>query len=401
MHSAKLLLALAAGLVSAQSRNPCKQDEFEITELNQNIPCKTIDNDVIVSESLSGELSIEGLEEIGGNLIITNATRLTGISSSSLTSIGKKLQLQDLTSVLSLRLSALENITDIEIINLPILRELAFGSSGVTQAEKIVISNTRLSDLSNLKLNTVKSFSINNNGQLKTFESDVVDIETEFIVEANGKDMEITLKKLKNAGELQLSNIKKFDAPALKEVGAIKLQTNEEIQDFKSPNLTTVADSVTIIDNKKLANVSFPQLTKIGDMTIQNNTAMDEIAGFPKLQFVTSAIKLYGDFEKVELPALKLVNGTVTVTSSTDIKEFCEFFDKAAEDDIILGKTTCSWDNPNANKQGSENEGTTNSDSNGSSGNGSDDDGEGAAGTVRASMAMLGLAFVAGLTQLL
>lgn len=397
MHSSKLLVALAAGLVSAKS---CTKD-IEVTEINQVFDCDTAEKDVKISKDLSGELAIEGLKEIKGNLI-ANGSSITGLSSLTLQKLGG-IQLTQLNDMLAIRLSSLKEISEIKIDTLPILNELAFGSSGVTQADSIIISNTNLNDLSNLKLNSVKSFSINNNGALKTFESDVVNITTEFIVENNGKDMEITLNKLKTAGELQLSNIKKFEAPLMTKAAAIKLQTNEELEDFKAPNVTSVDNSITIIDNKKLGNVSFPKLTTIGDMTIQNNTAMKEIAGFPQLQFVTSAIKLYGDFEKVELPKLKLVNGTVTVTSSTDIEEFCKFFDDAAKDKLIKGEEKCTWNNPEANQDGSEDKGQSNSGGSGGKGgsSNSEGDGEGAAGSLRASVAMLGLALVAGLTQLL
>jgi hypothetical protein len=396
MHSAPLLIAFAAGLASAAS---CKSD-VEIESINFNSDCSPANKNVIVSKSLGGNLVLSGLKEIKGDLIITNATQLTGLSSADLATIGGKLKLQNLNIMQEIDLSALKEIRNIDIVNLPILSKLAFGSSGVTQADEIIIANTQLSDLSNLKLKSVDTFEITDNQSLKKFESDATNITTKFIARANGKDMEIKMNKLKKSGEIQLTNIKSFEAPELTEAGSIQLETNENIDELKMPKLTDISTSLTINNNNNLGNVSFPKLTKVGDMTIQNNTKMLDISGFPELQYVSSAILLLGDFEKVEMPKLKLVNGTVKVSSTTDIESFCKFFDDASDDKMILGEEKCTWDNEKAN-EGNVDAGTSKDGPGSSKDDSKSEDDEGAAGSLRASFAMLGLALVAGLTQLL
>jgi hypothetical protein len=405
MHSAKLLLALGASLVTAKS---CPKD-VEITELNQVIDCDTAEKDVIISKNLEGnDVQINNLKKIKGSLIIKDNKAIASIRSDSLTEVEGTLQIQGLENLRQLNFGSLETIGNLKLISLPYLNQIAFGTDGVTGANEIEISNTFLSDLSGLKLATVDKLSINNNAQLKTFTSELVNITDAFVIESNGKAMEITMKKLQSAGEIQLANIKSFSVPSLKSAGSIKLNKNPELETFNATKVTSIKNSVTFIDNKKLQEVNFPELKEIGDMTIQNNTAMTSIAGFPKLEDVTGAIQLRGDFEKVELPKLRGVEGTAIVTSSTDIKDFCEFFDEKKEDKVIKGDTTCSWNNPDANKEGGEDNGETSSGSGGSGGKGSggksdssSDDDEGAAGSLGASTAMLGMALLAGFALLL
>lgn len=102
------------------------------------------------------------------------------------------------------------------------------------------------------------------------------------------------------------------------------------------------------------------------------------------------------------MPELKDVRGSVNVTSTTDISDFCDFFDEAGKDGRIRGEESCKSENENALEGGEG--GSENGGSSGGSGNdnssGSDNE-EGAAGIFGVNFAVLGLALVAGVAQLL
>jgi hypothetical protein len=393
MHSLKLIPAFLA-LAATVSAKTCK-DDVKIESLNQVIDCDVVEGDVTVDSQLEGQLIIDGPKQIKGDLIVTNATRLLSLTSTSINSIGGKLSVTDCEKLTAIELSSLRNIANIELITLADLQTLTFGANGVTKANDIEISNTRLNDLSGLKLATVNNLDINNNGRLTTFNSELVNITSTLKITSNGNNIEIVMDKLQSVGEVQLENVKTFDAPSLSTVTqSLKFNKSPNLESFKAPNVTEIKNSLTFIDNKKLTNISFPQLTKLGDMTIQNNTALEEVAGFPKLQTVNDVI-LRGDFGKVELPKLDTVRGSVTVTSTTDIEAFCGFFDDAKKEGKIEGSEKCSWNNPEANSGGDKGE-----ESDGSSSDENKDD-DSAAGSVGVSMAVLSLAAVAGLVQLL
>lgn len=395
MHSVKVFsaaVAIGAGLVSAAST--CTKD-IKISEPTPVIDCKVIDADVTVDESLQGTLVIEGPEEIKGDFIVNNVTQLVGLTSSTIESIGGKFELNGLTLLSTLDMQALRTLSSISLVNLQQLATLTFGSTGVTKAETIEISDTRISDLSGLNVATVENFYINNNPRLNKFNSDLVNITGELILGSNANNMMVNMTQLEMASEIQVSTVKSFGAPALATVEkSLKFDTNPSLTEFSADNLTKIGESLTFINNDKLQNISFKSLEKIsGDMTIQNNTALEELSGFPELEGVAGAILLAGNFETVELPKLNDVLGTVTVTSTTDISDFCKFFDDASDDDKIQGKEKCTSNNKKALEGGDGGDESTGS-------SGSDDDDTDAAGIVNVNMAMLGLAAFAGLAQL-
>lgn len=247
---------------------------------------------------MAGGLSIEGPKTITGDLIINNASQLISISSSTLQSIQGNFELQGLDLLSSLNMAALKTLNKLNMISLRQLSTFTFGTSGVSKASTIVISDTVLTDLSGLNINSVDSLTITNNKRLTAYNSDLANITSLLSVTSNGNNMEINMTKLTTAAEIQLSNVKSFVVPQLKTITqSLKFDTNPELTTFTAKNITSIKDSVTFINNNKLTNVSFPLLTTIGDMTIQNNTKLLAVEGFPKLSTVAGGIILRGNFE--------------------------------------------------------------------------------------------------------
>ncbi|KAF7563014.1 hypothetical protein G7046_g1105 [Stylonectria norvegica] len=399
MHSIKVLSVLAAiGVASVASASTCTKD-ITISQPTPVIDCDVVDAKITVSEDLAGDLVINGPKQIKGDFIVNNATKLISLTSTTITTIDGLFQLQNLELLSSLELGSLKSVETITFIKLPQLSSVNFGTSGVTKMTSIRITDTFISDLSGFSVATVENFQIDNNKKMMTFDSDLVNITGQLIVNNNGNNMQISMSKLEMAAEIQISNVKSFLAPALELVTeSIKFDTNPELTSFAAPNLTKITDDVSFINNKKLVNVSMPLLTSIsGGFTIQNNTAMTEIDGFEKLQTVSGAINLRGDFEKVELPALKDVKGSVTVTSTTDIDDFCDPFNKLKKSGAIQGDTKCTSNNKEANSGGDD--GTSGNSS--SSKTSSSDDKDDAAGMVSVNAAVLAIVGFAALYQLL
>ncbi|KAI1013080.1 hypothetical protein LB503_001803 [Fusarium chuoi] len=397
MHSVKVLSAIAALGVSAVSAATCTKD-IKITEPTQVISCDVVDADVIIDKSVSGAVVINGPKQIKGNFQAKNAGDLISLSSTTINSITGTFELNNLEALNNLDFSSLESLGELTFIKLPRLGELNFGTEGVTKIKSIRITDTFISDLSGLSVASVESFQIDNNRKMNAFNSDLVNVTTQLLIFDNGNDvMEITMNKLETAAEIQISSAKSFKVPALQEVTkSLKLNANPELQTFSAPNLTTITETLSLIDMNKLTNVSFPLLEEIGGgFTIQNNTKLDAIDGFPKLEKVTGGIALRGSFEKVELPKLDQVSGSVVVSSTTDIKEFCDYFDELKKDKKIDGEEKCTSNNKEANegKDGGE-------ESDGSSESSNSDDKEDAAGIVSVNMAVLALAGVAAVAQL-
>lgn len=286
----------------------CTRD-VEITEPTPRIDCEVIDADVIVDEAVSGALLIDGPEEILGNFIVRNVTNLLSLTSNTLTSIEGSFELENCERLASVQMDSLRSLNELTMIRLTDLSTLVFGTEGVTSASAVRVSDTHLDSLSGLKLATVESISIDNNNRLTSFESDLVNVTTELIINNNGDNFEISLPLLEAAAEIQVANVKLFEVPLLESVsGSLKLDRNPEMESFAAPNLTTVTNAVSFLNNKVLANISLPVLTEIsGDLTVVNNTVLTDIDGFPEVETVRGAIQLGGNFERYAYFPLPLI----------------------------------------------------------------------------------------------
>ncbi|KAK1247350.1 hypothetical protein MKX07_002259 [Trichoderma sp. CBMAI-0711] len=398
MHSSKLFSAiLAAGAASLVSAADSCSKEIKVTTPNPTISCEVVNADIIVDESVAGDLILNGPKQIKGDLIVNNATQLISIQSNTINAITGKFQLDSLELLSSVNMQALKTLNELNMVKLPQLNSLIFGTTGVTKASSIQITDTFLSDLSGLNINSVDTLTITNNNKLTAFNSDLVNITKLLSVSSNGNNMEINMTKLQSAAEIQLSNVKSFLVPSLKTISqSLKFDANPSLKTFSAKNVTKIGDSVTFINNNKLTNVSFPLLTSVGDLTIQNNTAMDAIEGFPKLETVAGGVILRGNFDTVELPSLKDVKGGVTVYSTTDISAFCGFFDNAKRKKIIQGQESCKSNVKAANEGGSDGDSSTSSGKNGSSGNDTDN----AVAALSVNNMLLGASVLAGMAQL-
>ncbi|KAG5999999.1 hypothetical protein E4U43_001736 [Claviceps pusilla] len=390
MHSVTLFSAAlaVAGLASAQT--PCKKDIL-ISEPTPTIDCDVVEGNIEVDQRVAGSLQIDGPKQIKGDLIINNATQLISISSSSINSVGGTLRLQGLQLLSSFTMQSLKSVDKLELVNLNQLSGLTLGTSGVTKASSIRIQDTFISDLSGFNVATADNITIANNARLNTFSSQLENVTNTLSVVRNAGSMKVDLGKLRHAGELDFRSIQSFDAPVLETAGRVSFQESPELLSVSANNLTSIKNSLTLNNNKKLDNISFTALKTIGgDMTILNNTALMKINKFPELKTIGSVL-LAGSFNTVEIPKLDDISGSVTVTSTTDISEFCGFFDGLKTKGLIRGKESCTSNNAKANEGGSG----------GTSGGKKTGDDDSAAMSLGVSSAMLGLAVIAGLAQLL
>jgi len=260
MHSAKYLAAAAfAGFAAAQT---CTKD-IEISEATPSIDCEVVDADITVDEDVAGALVIDGPEQIKGNLIINNATGLISIQSNTINSIGGRFELKELNSLNTITMDSLRNVNELEMEKLTSLRELTFGSEGVTKASKVRITDTFLNTLSGFMLSTVESLQIDNNGRLARFDSDLVNITDTLIINNNGRGMEISMDKLESASEIQIANVKSFSVSALETVDAsLKLDECDNMESFAAPNLTKITDALAFINNRSSLTFLCPCLRR-------------------------------------------------------------------------------------------------------------------------------------------
>jgi hypothetical protein len=355
-----VILTLAAA--TAVSAKTCTQATITITEAAQatNLGCDVVSGTLLVEDPALSEVNLDGPKQVG-SIVVSNASSLVRMSSSTINSIGDNFDLKDLNKLSSLDFPALRSVGSIDWQSLNQLPGVTFGSEGVTKVKSIKISDTFISSLNGLNVASVDELDINNNHKLVEWNSDLVNVTTSLKLQNNGAgSMIVNMPKLKTVKSLEVRNVQEFNVGALTQINNLRFEENDKMETFAAPNVTTV-DEISITDCEQLTNVTFPKVTSMaGALTIQNNTALETINGFPKLETIKGTLIFRGSFKEAELPALKNVFGQGVITSTEDISDSCDAFDKLIDDGSIQGsKSSCTSNNQKANEGGDE--GTSNS----------------------------------------
>lgn len=351
--------------------------------------CTTYKGDVVIATQAAAQMSIDGIQEITGDLTVNGAVNLTGLEGDSLTTIGGKFLLNGLVVLSSLNFPVLTNIETIQWVALPNLQELSF-TDNVQMAQNVLIENTQLNSLNGINLQEVAIFEVNNNPFLKEISMQFGNISQQLSIEANDQDLAIQFPNLEWAFNMTFRNATSVSMPSLASVnGSLGFYENY-FTEIALPNLTTIGGSMAFDDNAKLKNISLPQLTKVdGAYDINNNTVLDVIDGFKKLQTVTGAVDFTGNFNNISLPALSDVHGAFNVQSTGQLN--CDTFNSLSSSKVIKGKYTCKG---MVSHPSTINPGSGGSSSGGSSGSGSGS-GKKSAGVSLKANAGVALGFVA------
>ncbi|EEY14502.1 hypothetical protein D7B24_005177 [Verticillium nonalfalfae] len=392
------ILAVGASVASAQS-SICSTATYTITSAAEAtaIPCRTMES-IEISSDLTGAVTIDGPTRLKGNLVVNNATQLVSLASSSLTTIDGRFELVGLELLNDVRFTALTAVETIEWVTLPALGTVVFGTAGVTSASSVRISNTDLRSLDGLNLASVDEMYINNNDRLLSYSTQLANVSKKLEIDSNGPALNVTLANLIWAQELIINNAASVLVPSLEVInGSMRFDQNS-FTTFTAPNLTEFKEGdISFINNPELTNISFPLLETLGgSLTIVNNSRLTGIDGFPELKEIGGAVLLGGDFESVELPSLDDARGAFDVRSTENIDESCKFFDDM-EGRQIRGEYNCRGGDENANE--------ANSTSGGSSGNGgssnNNNNGSGSAMLGTNMAALVTVAVIGGLAQLM
>ncbi|KAI5287082.1 hypothetical protein KEM52_001766, partial [Ascosphaera acerosa] len=299
--------------------------------------CSTIKGDVTIDKSVGGELNIQGVKKIEGSLIAQGATNLTSFTANDLKEIGDAFELTSLTQMTNLEMSALEKVGSIDFEALPALQTLGF-TKGVKSAGKLLITNTGLTSLSGISLETVGSIDVNNNNKLAEINvNEIKNITGLASFSANNKRLEIIFPNLRSAQNMTFRNLSRVELPSLKKTDGLLGFYSNSFSSLSAPNLTSTGDLV-FTSNPQLTNMSLPKLTKVdGVYQVANNTKLHSITGVNSLETV-NAIDFAGNFTKVDLPKLKSVAGDFNLQATNNVG--CDKIKKEINDDVA-GTVTC------------------------------------------------------------
>jgi hypothetical protein len=346
MYATKYLVPAFAVLglaAAAQSTSICSQatatisSQADATALASS--CSTYSGSIAIASSVAGSIDISGIQQITGDLICLGAVNLTSLSGSTLSAIGGSMTLTSLTIMSTLNFPSLTSVSALTWTTLNALQQLSFGTTGITKAATVFITDTALTTLAGINLMTVGSMEITNNAYLRTISTNVANITQSLIISANGPNLNLTFPALTFAYNMTVRNVSSLMIPALSAINTTFGVYGSSMTSVMAPNLTTVGTDLVFVADASLTNISMPALKTVGGgVLIANNTGLLSIDGFPLLSSAAS-ISLSGNFTNATLPSLTDVKGTFNAQSSGNFS--CTPFQADKNNQVIKGTFTC------------------------------------------------------------
>jgi hypothetical protein len=286
-------LHLAQSSICTAKSTTTISTQAEATAIAQN--CKTFTGSIAIANETTDAISFDGVKQLDGDLIAIGATKLPSLGGGTLTAIKGTLRLTSLTIMSNLAFPLLTKVGAIEWTTLNALQQLGF-TSEISEADSIFITDTALTSLDGINLDSVGNFEITNNAFLRTISTQVGEIRTALTINNNGPNLKLQFPNLVWANNMTVRNVSSFEIPSLKSVNATFGVYTSYMESIMAPNLTKVGGDVAFVGDAKLTNISIPLLESIGGgLLIANNTALLAIDGFPKLK-TTGAINISGNF---------------------------------------------------------------------------------------------------------
>ncbi|QHS72695.1 Sps2p [Saccharomyces paradoxus] len=326
----------------------CKKSLYHIENaanlIELQAKCWKVVGNIEISSNFSGSLiDLGSIKEIEGDLIIKNNKHVFRIQGYNLESL-QKLELDSLTSFVSLDLPVLKEVETVDWRVLPILSSVVINGN-IKKIKNIIISDTALTSID--YFNNVKEvdiFNINNNRFLETLFARLESVTKQLTVHSNAKELELDLSNLYTVENMTIKDVSTIKVAKLSSVNSSLEFIENQFSSLELPLLAKVQGTLGLIDNKNLKKLNFSNVTDIqGGLMIANNTELAKIDFFPKLRQIGGAIYFEGSFEKIDLPELKLVKGSAYIKSSSDELN-CEEFTTPKNGRSIIrgGKIECT-----------------------------------------------------------
>lgn len=169
--STEQLGIFAATLLCIQQVNAACSGELKVTtqlDLDKARSCKTYSGNIIIDNSGAGDLKLHGVELLEGNLLVTGNDALQAFSMPNLQGVNGEIRFANNKLLTSLNLAKLYAVRSFEVSVHPALNELRF-AAGLSEAEKITITDTTVTRVDGLKMKTTQDISVSNNIYLKSF----------------------------------------------------------------------------------------------------------------------------------------------------------------------------------------------------------------------------------------
>ncbi|KAF2135413.1 uncharacterized protein K452DRAFT_22933 [Aplosporella prunicola CBS 121167] len=303
--------------------------------------CATWTGDIALATDIAGDVTLDGVEVIMGNLNASSAPELTSISGEDLRSMDA-LVLTDLSSMTDMSFPRLTRVEALAWFGLHALPRLNF-STPITSVSVISIANTSITTAEGLGLENLESagtITITTNGNLHYFSLPrlrEISVGIEFV--ANADNFTISLPVISTAEMVWIENsASSLSVPALETVNDTFHMSHSDIETFYAPKLREIG-TLKIWNNPDLDNISLPSLDSIIDgMNFTENSSLKQLE-LDALATVGNDSAITGYFTDISFPALQKLDGHLNVTTTADFD--CAPLTHLASNGTISGGLDC------------------------------------------------------------
>ncbi|OJD33221.1 gpi-anchored cell wall organization protein ecm33 [Diplodia corticola] len=348
VYSTKLRSIAASGLLAgtAAAAGGCSAPDGGVLTLGVDdvfdiSSCKTFEGSIAISEETWGSISLDGVEEITGSLIVDSTETLTYFSADSLSSIGS-LELSNAPLFTGFDLPALNKIESLSLSSLPLLWEVDFGST-IEECSTVEIRDTYLTSIE-LEVLEPEKIIIEENDFLWSVSVASTSCD-EISIGGNTNAVDISFPSLESAKQVSISNATGLSFPSLTSIEESITITDSWLETFDFSTLETIGGSLEISGVWDLDSLSLSSLKSVGGDLKISDCGFSTIA-FESLESVEGDLSFdLSSLSDFTFDSLTSVGGSWDISGSPSATFSCSDFSS-----IVAGDVSCdeASDEPSA-----------------------------------------------------
>ncbi|KAF9103676.1 hypothetical protein BGX29_003093, partial [Mortierella sp. GBA35] len=309
--------------------------------------CSSFSGSLTVSGSSINAITLPALKTLTGSIKLSSNSHLTTLSLDNLQSSTGTITLYNNTALANINVSKLKAVNNLEIVTAPSLRQLSM--TNVETITSFKVEDTGLDNSGTMPWSSFQKatdIGISNNKFLKSIDipslntiSGRLIVAANGLMEGHGEGSSLHLANLTSITNCTLRHLTDLQVPSLKAVSSSLSFDETNVKQIDAPHLRTIGQTLSIVSNNVLSNISFAELTSIGGaLLIANNTELIIVNRFSKLKDISGVLNIRRNIANISLPLVSTVQGGMSVLSSS--KDFdCSTMSKVKAG--ARGKTIC------------------------------------------------------------
>ncbi|KAG0187963.1 hypothetical protein DFQ28_005622 [Apophysomyces sp. BC1034] len=289
------------------------------SELDSIKSCMTYKGTITIENTGATDLKLDGIELLEGDLVISDNSALTRFTLPALEAVNGVVKFQNNKLLNTLDMRKLAGLRSFEISVHPALNLLSF-PTGLSQAERFMVTDTTVTQINGLKLSSIGDMVISNNIYLKSLAvGNLTQLKGSLTVTANSQALNLDFSSLLALNDGSFRNLAGIDFSSLSRISGDISFISNTFSSLSLPKLSDVAGTLTLSNNMQLSNLSMPQLRHLGGaLSLGGNHHLEVVDAFPSLEEVDGTLDLTGSFDDIQLPHLNDVRGGLNVQTSSN-----------------------------------------------------------------------------------